>query len=84
MTIEQQYAVALHELITAHSDKADEYLQNLQKTLAAKGHQKLMPRIFAEYKTILEKKARTQRYADVTPESERTRVLLELYRTLIH
>ncbi len=84
MTAEKQYAIAVFELVSANPDKAEEYLANLKKTLTTKGHQKLMSRIFAEYKTIIEKKDRTKKYGVVTPESERTRVLLELYRTLLH
>lgn len=84
MTAEQQYAVALYDLVLAHPEKSEEYLANLKKTLTQKGHQKLMTRIFAEYQTIIEKKERSKTYAVVTPEGERTRVLVELYRRLIH
>ncbi len=83
MTIETQYAQALYELVTKDPIKSEMYLGNLQKTLKAKGHQKLLPRIFAEFKTILDQKERSKKYSLVTPEQERTRNLLELYRKLV-
>lgn len=81
MTIEAQYAKALFDLVLAHPDK--EHLPGLKKTLERKGHQKLLPRIFAEYTALLERKERSNRYAQITPQAERTRKLLELYRTLV-
>ncbi len=83
MTIEAQYAAALHALIEKEPAKAGEYLSSLKKTLERKGHQKLLGRIFAEYRRDIEKKKRFDSYREITPEHERTRTLLELYRTLI-
>lgn len=83
MTTQAQYAKALFDLAEQHPKQAAAYLDGLKKTLARKGHQKLLPRIFAEYAALLERKERSSRYATSTPEQERTRKLLELYRTLV-
>ena len=83
MTIEAQYAAALFDLVTRSPEKSGEYLTGLKTTLQRKGHQKLMPRIFAEYERIATSRERSKTYAEVTPESERTRILLELYRSLV-
>jgi F0F1-type ATP synthase delta subunit len=83
MTQQAQYAKALYALVTAHPDKSAMYLENLRKTLERKGHQKLFPRIFREYETILARRERSKAYAATSAEDERTRVLLELYRTLV-
>ena len=59
-------------------------LANLRTTLKRRGHEALLPRIFAEYQKLLLAQTRRAKAAAVTPEAERTRVLLELYRTLTH
>lgn len=60
-----------------------EHLRGLRAALERRGHVKLMPRILAEYEKLQSRKARLAKQKEVTPEQERTRVLLELYRTLI-
>ena len=82
MTLEQQYAHALHALVVRSPEKSAQVLDGLKKTLEQKGHSKLLPQIYAQYQRILERAARSEKYAVVTEEGERTRVLLELYRTL--
>ena len=80
MTLAAQYARALHE-----SEAPDEAkLKNLREALLRRGHEKLLPRIFTEYERLVEKKERLEEYKKVTPEKERTRILLELYKKLIH
>ena len=84
MTTALQYARALHEILKAHPKEENMYLKRTIATLRARGHERLLPQIYAEYKKLLlreEHKARSEHYA---PEQERTRVLLELYQTLIH
>jgi F0F1-type ATP synthase delta subunit len=83
MTLQAQYAQALHQLVAEHPEKGKEYIEHLKKVLTRKGHQKLMPRILAEYEAIVSRQERSKTYATTTPDSERTRVLLELYRTLV-
>ena len=83
MTIEEQYAEALHELVAAEPAKASHYLKNLAEVLNRRGHQKLLPRILAAYERHEQATKRAESYRATTPEEERTRVLLELYRTLI-
>ncbi len=83
MTTEQQYATALYKLVSVQPNEATTYLTNLQKLLTAKGHQRLTSRILSEFEKILVKEKRLTQYAVVTPEAEQTRVLLELYRSLV-
>ena len=83
MTIEAQYARALYLLVSQNPERSGEYLAGMRAMLEKKGHQKLMPRIFGAYRSHIEKNERTTTYAQISPERERTRVLLELYRTLI-
>ncbi len=75
--IETDYAKALYATNPGKTE-----LTNLQATLKRRGHQKLLPRIFSEYKKLLLADTRRARAAEVTPEAEQTRILLELYRTL--
>lgn len=83
MTIEAQYAEALFALVEKDPSKAGDYLANLKKTLEKKGHQQLLSRVFSEYRRIIERRERSESYKHITPEQERTRALLELYRTLV-
>lgn len=77
--IETDYAKALYA-----SNPGVKELANLRAMLKRRGHEKLLPRIFSEFKKLLLAKERRQRAAEITPEAERTRILLELYRKLIH
>ena len=83
MTTPEQYAEALYELVEEHPEKSGEYLSNLRRALEAKGHEKLLPRVYAAYQKLALRKERFKRYAQVTPEQERNRILLELYQRLI-
>jgi F0F1-type ATP synthase delta subunit len=83
MTLAQSYAQALFAAQTEHPTDGAKHLGNLRTALAHKGHEKLLSQIFAEYSKIEEKKARRLKYEQVTPESEKTRILLELYRKLV-
>jgi len=83
MTTEAQYAKALFDLMLESPSKSSSHLEGLKNTLARRGHQKLLPRIFAEYCSLVEHTERSARYGSVTPEAARTRKLLELYRTLV-
>ena len=76
MDIAAQYAKALSE-----SERPK--LENLLQSLKAHGRTALLPRIFAEYQKLLLKRERSKQYAQVTPEGERIRVLLDLYRALV-
>ncbi len=83
MTNASSYARALHALVKENPKKGNEYLRNLTATLSRRGHQKLLRSIFAEYQKIELHDERTRRNTEVTPQKERTRILLELYQTLI-
>ncbi len=77
--IETDYAKALYSL---NPDKS--HLASLRNLLKRRGHEQLLPRIFSEYKKLVLAEERRERAAEITPEAERTRILLELYRKLIH
>ena len=83
MTLAQTYARALFDLVSSNGGKADEYLKNVSEALHRRGHQRLLPQIFSAYRTLELQKERTKVHNTVTPEKERTRTLLELYRKLI-
>lgn len=75
--IAKEYAKAL---FAAQNPK----LSRLRDVLKRRGHEKLLPRIFAEYQKLILARERSAMHRDVTPERERTRTLLELYKKLIH
>jgi hypothetical protein len=79
-----QYAHALHDLAEANPGEAVAYLERLREVLASRGHVSLLPRIYTEYVHLLQHKARLKLHREITPEQERTRQLVELYRRLIH
>jgi hypothetical protein len=79
MTLAAQYAKALFE--SEAPDK--ERLKNLRESLARRGHEKLLPKIFAEYERLQERERRLGEYKKITPEKEQTRILLELYKRLV-
>lgn len=77
------YAKALYELGEAHPEKASQYLKNLRESLALRGHEKLLTRIWSEYQKLDVQKERTAKHRETTPEMEQTDTLLQLYRKLI-
>lgn len=85
MDVARSYARALYALTASLPEgaKAGELLANLRAALARRGHGKLLPRIFAEYQKLALKEERARAAAAITPERERTRILLDLYRKLI-
>ncbi|MEI6864287.1 MAG: hypothetical protein WCK46_02910 [Candidatus Adlerbacteria bacterium] len=76
------YARALFALIEKKPKDGATYLHNLDATLKKRGHQKLLPKIFNEYRKLVDHKERVESQKAETPEQTRTRHLLELYRTL--
>ncbi len=82
MNISTQYAKALYELVNKDSREGNKYLKNLRQALERRGHIKLLPQIFSEFKKLALANERTELHKKITPENERTRVLLELYRKL--
>lgn len=84
MNIAATYARALFDLIedSSGSKKAATYLHNLDGVLKRRGHQRLLPKIFSEYQRLELSKQRSAKQQEVTPDQERTRILLELYRKL--
>ena len=82
MTISTQYAKALYELVDKNGKESGEYLKNLRQALERRGHIKLLPQIFSEYKKIVMGFERAELHNKITPEIERTRTLLELYKKM--
>ncbi len=78
-----QYAKALHTVVTDAKFSRSDLLSKFRVLLERRGHLRLMPRIYAEYKKLELAERRAHMHALVTPEQERTRVLLELYRKLV-
>ncbi len=83
MTVATQYAKALFVLVSKNEAEGKKFVRNLRQTLERRGHIKLLPQIFSEYKKIVAAGERAELHKKVTPEMERTRALLELYRKLI-
>jgi hypothetical protein len=79
-----QYARALYDLAEQKPAEAVAFLERLREILALRGHQRLLPRIYTEYERLAQHRARLRLHREVTPEQERTRQLVELYRRLIH
>lgn len=75
------YAEALYKAQQGKATK--EHSKNLAAALKRRGHLKLLPQIAAEYEKLHERQERSTKYKKVTPESEQTRVLLELYQKLV-
>ena len=82
MTIAATYAKALRSLVEENPSTGKEFLTNLRLALNKRGHEKLLPQIFAEYKKLELAGARAAQASAVTPERERTRILFELYKKL--
>ena len=80
MKLEELYAHALYE---TQSKEPKKVLDVLRQTLRARGHEKLLPKIYSEYEKLQVRAKRLAMHKTVTPERERTRVLLELYNKLV-
>ena len=74
------YAKALYSLKPSKPD----LLENVRAALRRRGHEKLLPQIFVEYRKLLLHDERLTMHQTVTPQQEQTRILLELYQKLIH
>lgn len=83
MNITASYAKALYDLVEQEPAKGKRYLQGLRETLARRGHGNLLPRVYAEFERLSLARERSKKFSASTPESERTRQLVELYRKLI-
>ena len=77
------YAKALREASVKDTANAKTLLTNLRAALERRGHQKLLPAILTEYEKLELAEERSKSRAEITPESERNRTLLELYRRLV-
>lgn len=77
------YAKALREAFVKDASNAKKLLTNLRGALERRGHQKLLPAILTEYQKLELAEERSRVLATITPESERNRTLLELYRKLV-
>lgn len=83
MTTASAYARALFAAKKDHPHAGAGLLKNLRALLERRRHGSLLPRIYAEYKKLSLREERLISQQVVTPEAERARILLELYRTLI-
>jgi F0F1-type ATP synthase delta subunit len=83
MTTAEAYAKALFAKMSEDPGRSKEYLANLKKSVAARGYERLLPSILNEYQKLELREKRSSNRAKITPESERTRILLELYRKLV-
>ncbi|TSC68586.1 MAG: hypothetical protein G01um101456_581 [Parcubacteria group bacterium Gr01-1014_56] len=83
MIIASQYARALYSLVKENPKTGKEFLTGLRAALKRRGHEKLLPQIFTEYKKLEVAGERRAQAQKVTPERERTRILFELYKKLI-
>lgn len=83
MTIAAKYAHLLYRVAKENPEEAAEALQALIAILAARHLEKMLPEIYAEYQKLVLHSERRKLHLASTPERERTRVLLELYRKLI-
>ena len=83
MNLSKYYAQALYQLLAKKPTEGATYLRNLHALLMRRGHTKLLPRIFSEYRKLEFAEARTKERAVESPEQARTRTLLELYRKLV-
>ena len=85
--IETDYAKVLYAVMLDKSDLSISgqvrLVQNLRELLKRRGHEKLLPRIYSEYKKLVLAEHRRKQAATVTPAAEKTRVLLELYKKLV-
>jgi len=77
--IATDYAKALYQL-----GGNAKRLQSLREILKRRGHEKLLPQIFAEYQKLELGAERLKEHKTVTPQQEQTRILLELYHKLTH
>ncbi len=77
--IATDYAKALYQL-----GGDAKHLTGLREVLKRRGHETLLPQIYAEYKKLVLGAERLAEHKKITPERERTRMLLELYNTLTH
>lgn len=77
--IATDYAKALYAVRTSDV----QLLARLRAALKRRGHEQLLPQIYAEYQKLELHDTRLALHRRVTPQSERTRVLLELYRRLV-
>jgi F0F1-type ATP synthase delta subunit len=59
-------------------------MANVRAALQKRGHLKLLPHILSEYQKLVLKERRLAEQKKVTPAQERTRILLELYKKLVH
>lgn len=79
MNLARQYAEALYRA----QGKDKEKIKHLIEALVRRGHLKLLPRIYAAYRTLDERRARIAAYRTLTPERARRRMLIELYKKLV-
>lgn len=83
MSIASSYARALYDLVRKDASKSGVYIKNVHASLARRGIAKLAPAIAREYRKLEVADERRQEYGAVTPEKERVRVLLGLYKKLV-
>lgn len=83
MNIAKQYAQGLYDVEREHQQASKAFFARVREALVRRGHQKLLPRIASAYEMLLVRERRREASLQMTPEGERMRVLLQLYRKLI-
>lgn len=83
MNTAQRYAHMLYAVAKEHPSEAPAALHSLIAMLKERRYEKMLPQVYGEYQKLILAEDRRNKHAANTPERERTRVLLELYRTLI-
>ena len=83
MTVASSYARALFELMSKDPAKEAIYIKNVHASLQKRGHTKLALAIANEYHKLEVQQERSVHHSKVTPEKERVRVLLGLYKKLV-
>ncbi len=83
MDIAKQYARGIYEAQAGRANASKAFFERVQDALTERGHAKLLPRVASEYEKLLLRERRREADERVTPEGERVRVLVQLYRKLI-
>ena len=86
MKLETQYAKGIYDITAAKRqsrNNAEQLILNIREVLAHRGHERLLPRIGIELEKLALQGERRALYQKTTPEIERTRILLQMYRRLV-
>ena len=80
--IAKQYARGMYEAQAEKASASKAFFARVRDALRERGHEKLLPKVASEYEKLLLRDQRREAHERVTPEGERVRVLVQLYRKL--